>query len=184
MMSTLTSLAPVLFGSVIFGIRSLWNRTLQHRKQVFSGYFNPAHRLIMKFFRAFIFSIAALAFTASASPASCYETGVCAQDDCTSDEQCGPNCFCSDMDPERVSSLLLLLARSKLTCNHLRSAAHITMWRNSVSAWTGMKIRVRAGGMPVLKALLSRIDEVQVFCQLPNAHINPIVLVYLPWHST
>ena len=56
---------------------------------------------------------------ASASPVRCSGTGLCWTDTCFNDEECGPNCKCypDDKEPIVVSSLLLL-ARSKLTCNH------------------------------------------------------------------
>ena len=61
----------------------------------------------MHFLRATIFSIAALAFMASAQ--------ICAES-CLYDEDCGGPCHCVGVSGD-VSSLLLL-SRFKLTCNH------------------------------------------------------------------
>jgi len=108
-------LALVFFGNAISGIRSVCNRTLQHGKQFF--HWNPDLHLIMHFLQAALFSLAALAFTASASPASCSETHPCAQEFCYLDKECGPECFCYDGVPPNIVNISLLLVRSKLICN-------------------------------------------------------------------
>ena len=69
----------------------------------------------MQFLRAAILTIAALAFTASASAVD--SSASCASERCYSDKDCG-SCYCADGQPGVVSSLLLL-ARSELTSNHL-----------------------------------------------------------------
>jgi hypothetical protein len=68
----------------------------------------------MHFLRAAIFSIAALAFTASASAVSHPDQG------CHSDSDCGEGFECIGADGG-VSSLLLLV-RSELTFNHFTEA--------------------------------------------------------------
>ena len=90
-------LALVLFGSVIFGIR---NRPLQDGKQLF--HCNPALRLIMHFLRAAIFSIATLAFMASASATGSSELCPLV---CYNDSDCGGNCYCARIPNSDVSSL-------------------------------------------------------------------------------
>jgi len=109
--------ALVLFGSVIFGIRSIRNITLKHGKHLF--HHNPALRLIMHFLRAAIFSIVALAFMASASAVE--SAGLCTSEKCYSANDCGKACECVGGVPGVVSSLLLL-ARSELTCSHFTEA--------------------------------------------------------------
>lgn len=121
---------------------------------------NPTLRLIMHILQATIFSIASLAFTASASPSP---VGISGPLPCTlecsmrcyvpSDCEAGAYCVCSSPS---VSSVLLL-AGSKLViiaATLQRFGCCVVYWRKS--ALSAMKIsRVRTSGK--LQALLSQI---------------------------
>ena len=76
----------------------------------------------MHFLRVAIFSIATLAFTASASAVNSAAPQVCSSEKCYSAKDCGSEaCNCVGGVPGVVSSLLLL-SRPELTCNHFTEA--------------------------------------------------------------
>ena len=113
----------------------------------------------MHFFRAAIFSIAALAFTASASPVGCSEPGRCPPKPCFDTVDCGFTCTC--YKPNDVSRLLLI-PRSKLTCNHfteITGKVHSLLWLGrGEEIQPSSKVEWRLGWNPLVSLKLYYLE--------------------------